>query len=128
VAYYLFYDGEHKMPDTMLFGALGVLLTMWVVGLGTFLLSLDRAYLHTFYTVETSLQFVERWFAHNVGNDPLRAVIFTFNERLWHSFRPAVVDWVHLRYAAWTSEEWFTPAVQATIPAWAIPNADCAAD
>jgi len=128
VTYSRFFVGEHKMADATLCWAVGSLLTVWVVGLGTFLLSLDRAYLHTFYTFETSLQFTQRWFAHNVGSDQFRVVIFTFNERLWHPIRAAVVDWVHARYAAWTSESWLTPAVRATIPAWAIPNLDSAAD
>ena len=122
VVYSQCYPGEHIIPDAAMFGALGVLVAVWLASLGTFLLSLDWAYLHTFYSRETLPQFVERQFMYHVANDELRSDIFTYNERLWRSFRAAVISWVLARYVVWTAQAWFTPAVQATIPAGAIPT------
>ncbi len=124
-AYFFFHEGEHKLAGNMLFGALGSLLIVWAAALLTFLLSLNREYLHTFYARETGTQYTESWFHHHLGNDRLRIDIFGFNERLFSSdLRAALLSWVHASFAAWTSESgtWFTPAVQATLPAWAIPS------
>ena len=123
VVYSQCYPGEHIIPDAALFGALGALVAVLLASLGTFMLSLDhRAYLHTFYSRETGPPFVERQFMYHVANDELRSDIFTYNERLWRSFRAAVISWVLARYVVWTAQAWFTPAVQATIPAGVIPN------
>jgi hypothetical protein len=108
-----------------LFGALGSLLIVWAAALLTFLLSLDKAYLHTFYSIETGPQFTAGLFHHHLGNDRLRIDIFTYNERLFSSDLHAdILSWAHASFASWTSESatWFTPAVQATLPLWAIPS------
>jgi hypothetical protein len=117
VVYSQCYPGEHTIPDAALFGALGTLVAVLLASLGTFLLGLDRAYLHPFYSRETGPQFVERQFMYHVANDELRSDIFTYKERLWRSFRAAVISWALARYVVWTAQAWFTPAVhwQATI-------------
>ena len=129
-AYFCLHEGEHKLAGNMLFGTLGSLVIVWAAALITFLLSLDRAYLRTFYSLETGPQYLESLFHHHLGNDRLRIDTFSYNERLFSSdLRAALLSWVHASYAAWTSEgagastcQWFTPAVQATLPAWAIPS------
>ncbi len=122
VAYSLFYNGENKMADAAVFSGLGVVLAVWLAALGTFLISVDRAYLHTFYSLETGPQFSERQFLCHVGNDEVRMAIFQINEPLWSSLRTAVTSWVHHSFVAWTAQAWFSPAVQATVPSWAMPN------
>ena len=124
-AYFYFHEGDHKLAGSTLFGALGSLLIVWAAALITFLLSLDGAYLRTFYSLETGPQYLESLFHHHLGNDRLRIDTFTYNERLFSSdLRAALLSWTHASYAAWTSEAgtWFTPSVQATLPPWAIPS------
>ena len=124
-AYFCLHEGEHKLAGNMLFGTLGSLVIVWAAALITFLLSLNRAYLRTFYSLETGPQYLESLFHHHLGNDRLRIDTFSYNERLFSSdLHAALLSWVHASYAAWTSESgtWFTPAVQATLPAWAIPS------
>jgi hypothetical protein len=123
IAYSLCYNGGNKLTDPMLFGVLGAVLAVWIAALGTFLLSVNRAYLPTFYSLETGPQFAERQFLHHLGNDEVRMVLFTHNERLWSSsLRTAVTAWAHASYVAWTSQAWFTADVKELIPTWAIPN------
>ncbi len=122
VAYSLFYENENKMADATVFGGLGVVIAVWFAALGMFLLSVDRAYLHTFYSLETGPQYTERRFLYHGASDEARMVIFQVNERLWPSLRAAVISWVHKGYVTWTAEAWFTPALQATVPSWSIPN------
>ena len=123
IAYSLCYDGGNKLTDPMVFGVLGAVLAVWIAALGTFLLSVNRAYLHTFYSLETGPQFAERQFLHHVGNDEVRMAVFQINERLWSSsLRTAVTAWAHASYVAWTSQAWFTADVKELVPTWAIPN------
>jgi hypothetical protein len=103
-AYFYFDQGEHKLAGNTLFGALGSLLIVWAAALLTFLLSLDKAYLHTFYSIETGPQFTAGLFHHHLGNDRLRIDIFTYNERLFSSDLHAdILSWAHASLASWTS-------------------------
>jgi hypothetical protein len=125
IAYSLSYEGENKMADAIVFGVLVVVLAVWIASLGTFLLTVNRTHLHTFYSLETGPQFLERQFLHHMGpgNDEVRMEVFRNNERLYGpSLRTAIVTWVHASYTAWNSQAWFTPAVRAIIPTWAIPS------
>jgi hypothetical protein len=78
--------------------------------------------LHTFYSLETGPQFTERQFLYHADNDEVRVAIFQINERLWSPLGTAVTGWVYQSYVAWTAQAWFTPAVQDTVPSWAIPS------
>jgi hypothetical protein len=93
IAYWHFYDGADKIDDAPLFTSLAVLVGTWVGALGTFLLSIDPAYLHTFVSTETAPQFARRRFAHFAGNDERRIDIFGVNAALWRAFADEVADW-----------------------------------
>ena len=98
VAYWHFYDGADKIDDAPLFISLAVLVGTWLGALGTFLLSIDRAYLHTFVSTETAPQFLHRRFAHFAGNNEQRMHILGTHAALWRAFADEVADWVAEHY------------------------------
>jgi hypothetical protein len=122
VAYWHFYDGEDKIDDAPLFISLAVLLGTWVVALITFLLSVDRAYLHTFVSTETAPQFARRRFAHFAGNDERRMEVFDNHAALWRAFADEVADWVAEHYHEMVGQPWLTPAMVETIPDIMLPT------
>ena len=122
VAYWHFYDGKDKIDDGPLFASLTVLVGTWLVALGSFLLSIDRAYLHTFVSTESAPQFLHRRFAHFAGNDERRMGIFECNAALWRPFADEVADWVAQRYTTMAAQPWFTPAMLETIPDSMLPT------
>jgi hypothetical protein len=124
LAYWHFYDGEDKIDDAPLFISLAMLVGTWVVALGTFLLSIDRAYLHTFVSIEIAPQFVRRRFAHFAGNDEQRMEIFQIHAALWRAFADEVADWVAEHYNEMVGQPWFTPAMVQTIPGSMLPTID----
>ncbi len=117
-----FYDGADKIDDALLFISLAVLVGTWVVALGSFLLHIDRAYLHTFVSTETAPQFLHGWFAHLAGNDERRMVIFQYHAALWRAFADEVADWVAEHYHEMVGQPWFTPAMVETIPESMLPT------
>ena len=127
VAYWHFYDGKDKIDDGPLFASLTVLVGTWLVALGSFLLSIDRAYLHTFVSSETAPQFLRGQFAHLADNDELRMDIFTVHATLWRAFADEVADWVAEDYARMVGQPWFTPAMVETIPDSMLPTVNLAA-
>jgi hypothetical protein len=122
VAYWHFYDGADKIDDAPLFISLAVLVGTWVGALGTFLLSIDRAYLHTFVSTETAPQFARRRFAHFAGHDERRMEVFAIHAALWRAFADAVADWVAEHYHEMVGQPWFTPEFMETIPDSMLPT------
>ena len=121
VAYSQFYDGDDKVGDMPLFTAVTVLVGMCVLALGTFVLSINRAYMRTFFSPETGAQFVRGRFEHFAGSDERRLIIFGTHPALWASFAKDVEAWVKDRYAAMAVQPWYTPDVAAQIPAEFLP-------
>jgi hypothetical protein len=122
VAYWHFYDGEDKIDGAPLFISLAVLVGTWLGALGTFLLSIERAHLHTFVSTETAPQFARRRFAHFVGNGERRIEIFGVNAGLWRAFFDEVASWVAEHYHEMVGQPWFTPAMVETIPDSMLPT------
>ena len=124
VAYWHFYDGENKIDDAPLFISLAVLVGTWLGALGAFLLSIDRAYLHTFVSAETAPQFLHHRFAHFAGNDERRMEVFENHAALWRAFADEVADWVAEHYHEMVGQPWLTPAIVETIPDSMLPTVD----
>ena len=122
VAYWYFYDGQDKIDGAPLFISLAVLVATWVIALGTFLVSIDRAYLHTFVSTETGPQFLHRRFAHFAGNDECRMEVFDINAALWHAFADEVAEWVAKEYTTMAGQPWFTSAMVESIPDSMLPK------
>ena len=126
VAYWYFYDGRDKIDGAPLFTSLAVLVGTWLGALGIFLLSIDRAYLHTFVSTETGPQFLHRRFEHFAGNDERRIEVFGIHAALWRVFTDEVADWVAKAYATMIGQPWFTPAMVETIPDSMLPTVNLA--
>ena len=94
VAYSFLYAGNDKIDDAPLFTALAVLVGTWAVALGTFLVSINRTHLSTFFSTETGAQFTRRRFDHFSGNDEQRMVMFANHPSLWAPFADVVQAWV----------------------------------
>ncbi len=121
VAYSRLYAGNDKFDDAPLFTALAVLVGTWAVALGTFLVSINRTHLSTFFSTETGAQFTRRRFDHLAGNDEQRMVMFAKHPSLWAPFAGVVQAWVVQQYPTMSAQPWFTPEVKALIPSAFMP-------
>jgi hypothetical protein len=121
IAYSRLYAGDDKIDDAPLFTALAVLVGTWAVALVTFLLSINRTHLITFFSTETGAQFTCRRFDHFAGNDEQRMVMFANHPSLWAPFADVVQAWVAQQYPTMSAQPWFTPEVKALIPSAFLP-------
>ena len=90
------------------------------------LLTIERKYVHTFFSTQTGGEFVMSRFRDNDGNDELRAHIFYTDQELWRPIRPQVQAWLRSRFRMWkqTKPAWFTDALVACIPTDMLPVRD----
>jgi hypothetical protein len=124
-AYTEHYDGPGKLDRAMLFATIGALTGTWAVALVGFLLSIERAYLWTFLSLETGREYIVRVFREAEGDDERRIThIFGSNERLWTSIRDEVKAWFKANYPRWEAEQavWLTPGLRAKVPSDFIPD------
>ncbi len=117
--YTAYYMGEAKLEASALYIVVGALAAVWAVVFGALLLTMERKYVRTFFLTMTGGEFSMNIFLDNVGNDELRADIFTNNQELWRPIRPEVEAWLRLRFKIWKRDKpaWFTEALRRSIPA-----------
>jgi hypothetical protein len=118
------YHGPSKLDGALLFTSIGALSGVWAATLAGYLMSIERTYLWTFVSLETSCECVARRFRENEGDDERRIQIFSYNEPMWASIRKKVQEWSLTNYPRWKAEQpaWLTPVLLATIPSDFIPK------
>jgi hypothetical protein len=121
IAYSRMYAGDDKIDNAPLFTALAVLVGIWAVALGTFLLSVNRTHLSTFVSTETGPEFLRRRFDHLAGNDERRMEIFGVHASMWVPFADVVRAWLAQGYATMSVQPWCTPQMKARIPSALLP-------
>jgi hypothetical protein len=117
-AYTEYYVGPTKLDRIYILLVLGVLVGLWMAALFGVLFSIERAYIWTFFSLETSRASIVRFFRENEGDDDIRTEIFNNHELLWASIRPEVRAWVRRNFLRWKTErkEWLTAALIAKLP------------
>ena len=115
-------DTADRIPPEQLYSAIGVISLVWLLSFSGFLMSIDRRYLHTFFSTETGKASATSHFLDN-DSDELKAFIFRNNEWLWKEIRPQVKIWVKVNWVRWNEEKpkWFTQNFVDTIPDDLIP-------
>lgn len=80
-------------------------------------------YRRTFWSTQTSCQFIESIFFDHINNDEKRVYIFKFNVLKWKRIAGEVKAWSHASWETWVAEapEWFTPVFVAGVPDEFIP-------
>jgi hypothetical protein len=123
-AYAEHFDGPDKLDGDLLFTTFGVLAGVWAAALTGFLLSIERAYLSTFVSLETGRACEIRCFREAEGDDERRIGIFRTNKVLWESIRDEVAAWSQANYCRWLAEQpaWLTPGLLDKIPDHCIPK------
>ena len=124
--YAAYYVGEAKLEARTLYIVVGALAAVWAVSFGVLLLSMERKYVRTFFSIETGGEFMMNHFLDNAGNDELRARIFYHNQALWQPIRPQVATWLRARFEIWKRDKpaWFTEVLRRSIPADMLPPRD----
>ncbi len=112
-----------KIGDLPLFATVGALSFVWLLAVVGLSLTIKRAYLHTFVSLQTGYAFTQSYFLDNQGDDAKRVEIFNKNERHWQAIRDLVRQWVLSVYAAWQAlmPAFFTTDLQARIPDDCMP-------
>jgi hypothetical protein len=108
---------EQKLDAKTLYGVLSLLIIVAVVSFATFLLTIKRRYVHTFFSTKSGHELARSYFIEG-KTDAEKMQIFTNNVRQWQSIYPKVADWVLNNYDRWEEkkEEWYNEAVVASIP------------
>ncbi len=116
--YTMYYVGEAKVAAITLYAVVGAIAAVWAISFGVMLLTMDRKYVHTFFSTQTGRDVVMARFLHNDGADERRARLFFVNQELWRPIRPQVQVWLRSRFIFWrrTKPAWFTAALLASIP------------
>ncbi len=90
------------------------------------LVTIERKYVHTFFSTQTAGEWVMDQFLDNDGNDELRAEVFFYNEEMWRPIRPQVQVWLRSSFRTWRQNKpvWFTDALLVCIPTDMLPARD----
>ena len=109
----------------VVYSTIGAITLLWLVSFSDFMLSIDRRYLRTFYSIQTGKSSSMSYFLDN-ESDELKSVIFKDNTWLWTAIRPQVKTWVEDNWKRWNKEKpsWFTAKFIEKIPDDMIPNDD----
>ena len=107
-----------KIGDLPLFATVGALSFVWLLAVVGLSLTIKRAYLHTFVSLQTGYAYSQSYFLDNQGNDAKRVAIFFCNERHWQAIRDRVRQWVLSVYATWQAlmPAFFTADLHTRIP------------
>ena len=70
--YAAFYVGEAKLEAATLYAFVGTLTVVSIVSFGVLLLTMERKYVHTFFSTQTGGEYLMSHFLNNAGNDDLR--------------------------------------------------------
>ena len=107
-----------KIGDLPLFATVGALAAVWLVAIVGLSLTIKRAYLRTFVSLQTGYADTQSIFLDHQGDDAKRVEIFFCNERHWQAIRDRVRQWVLSAYATWQAlmPAFFTADLQARIP------------
>jgi hypothetical protein len=87
-----------------------------------FFLNIERKYLHTFWSTQTSKDFSMAHFLEGERDEMKFGVLWTSRHH-WVSIEGEIKKWVESNWAKWEEEqpEWFTDVMKAKIPVDFIP-------
>jgi hypothetical protein len=90
--------------------------------LAVFFLNIERKYLHTFWSTQTSKDMSMAYFIEG-KNDKMKFEVFESSRHHWVSIEGEIKKWVKLNWAKWEEEqpEWFTDVMKAKVPVDFIP-------
>jgi hypothetical protein len=122
--YLKYYAGPGKFETDVLYTGLGSLAGLWAVSFIGFLLSIERSYVRTFFSLESGAAFAQGIFTKNEGNDARRSGVLGYNHRLWLPIRGDVSEWMEVNWPAWKQDPplWFTPEWVDSIPDDMLPK------
>jgi hypothetical protein len=121
--YVQYYKGPGKFESSVLYTVLGSLTALWAVAFVAFLLSIKRSHVHTFFSLDTGAQYLQRIFTET-KDDAKRSIVFGYNHRMWGPIREEVADWIELNWPAWKQDPptWFTQDWIDQIPDDMLPK------
>ena len=107
----------------------GRLCGAWLALFSLFLLLIIPSHRQSFFSAETSRDWVCSYFTKENATHATRMEIHTLRRAKWKSIRPAVKTWTLANWSRLKSEkpDWFTPALIAQVDDDMIPDDDLAA-
>ena len=90
--------------------------------LAVFFFDIERKYLHTFWSTQTSKDYNMAFFLEG-GSDAIKIQLLAKSRHHWVSIEGEVRNWIQLNWAKWDEEkpEWFTDVMKDTVPVDFIP-------
>jgi hypothetical protein len=115
-----FVDGKAIEIASSIVNYIILITTLWFA---IFFLNIERKYLHTFWSTQTSKAQKMAYFLEG-DNDATKSQVFTCSRRQWASIEPALRRWVEMNWAKWEEEQpdWFTDVMKAKVPVDFIPS------
>jgi hypothetical protein len=88
-----------------------------------FFLNIERKYLHTFWSTQTSKDYNMAFFLEG-SSEAIKIQVLAKSRHHWVSIEGEVKKWVELNWAKWEEEkpEWFTDVIKASVPVEFIPS------
>ena len=107
----------------------GRLCGAWLALFSLFLLLIIPSHRQSFYSMQTSREWVCSYFTKGGATDTSKMDIHTYRRAKWKSIRPQVKEWTRANWSRFKSEkpDWFTPALIAQVDDDMIPDAELAA-
>ena len=119
------YGTVAKVDTKQLYALASALAGAWLLSGSGILLLMNREYVRTFYSLQSGCDAAMQTFTaapicfEDVAKqNKMRAVIFEYNERMWHKIRGDVERWVKDGYPAWKLESpsWLTSDMIGRVP------------
>ena len=122
VAVYLYTTSHPESSEPVasaneLWALVGALEVSFIVCFAVFLGTIERKFVHTFFSTVTAIQYRIETF-HDAKTDSGKMNILKMHPSYYKSIRGEVEQWVRENYEAWNEEqpEWFTAQVKRRIP------------
>ena len=114
---------EETSLESSLWALVAGLFAISMISFGTFLKSINRKYLGTFFDTRTGKQFLcDNWRDGTVDSD--RFYVFSKHASLYKSINEELKDWLSENWEKWEEEkpDWFTAKMIKKIPEEILPN------
>jgi hypothetical protein len=121
-------EKETKLSENVVWGSIGLLFALFVVGWIVFLLVMNREFLDTFFSTDTYASYLKKWFAGIPdSDDEMKSTIFSKHPSHRKKMEGEIKAWTLANWERWDKEKpkFFTDAWIDSVPNDCIPFKFC---
>ncbi len=120
------YERRDKISAIALYSIAGSLGSLWLVSFATFINTINKRYIHTFFMWKTGSEYTIHLFRTSTSDFARMSSVFIVNVLYWSSIRDEVKAFTLANWHRWQAEkpEWFTDQFISIVPEEFIPPGD----